>query len=79
MIPSIINLIAVAIKPLAEMRRAKKSDEHGEAGELRRSDVVLAVIKTVSFWGVVIMLLYAMSKDVISMQDFEHLIETVKE
>jgi len=79
MISAIINLIAVGIKPLAEMRRAKKSNKHGESGELRSSDVALAVVKTIAFWGVVAMLIFAMSKGIISMDDFDHIIKTVKE
>ena len=79
MISGIITLVVSAIKPLAEWRKAKRDAKKGEEGTVQTSDAVNIIIKTLGLWGIIAMLLYAMSKGILTLNQVEGLIETIKE
>lgn len=67
-------LIGEVVKPLAALRRKKQ-----EKGELNKNDYISTIIKTVGFWGAMIILLYAMSKGILSLSEVEGVIDAIKE
>jgi len=66
-------LIGVA-NPLAVFKKLKNKN-----ASLQNSDIALAIVKTIGFWGLLIIILFAMSKGVFSVDDVDGLIKTIKE
>ena len=65
---TIITLLTGKLLPMIGKNKKKGNETNS-----------MLIIKTVGYWGLLIILLYAMSKGVLSLQDVESVIETIKE
>jgi len=73
------TLIALLVGKLLPMVKMKKGKITVGAKDQPTESTAMLIIKTVGYWGLLIILLYAMSKGVISLTDVESIIETIKE
>ena len=67
----IIKLLVGKLLPIEEFRVKK--------GKGSRKNLATSIVRTVGYWGLLAILLYAMSKGVLSLNDVEEVIKTIKE
>lgn len=75
MAAGLISFLVGVVKPLAEIRKRKQEGE----GNLPPQELGIIIIKTIGFWGVLAMLLFAMSKGILSLGEIEEVIKVIKE
>jgi len=73
------GIIALLVGKLLPMVKLKKGKLSVNAKEQPQENTAMLIIKTIGYWGILAMLLYAMSKGILSFTDVEHLIEVIKE
>ena len=66
---TLLTIVASKLLPMIGKNKKKKGNESNS----------MLMIKTVGYWGLLAILLFAMSKGVLSLKDVESVIEVIKE